>query len=107
MRAVSTSGVIYPASDYQMPMKKLRSKAAQYLKPERSLATLVRQAKRISDTECTQKTGAANARHMRQCKLKLPCSPNFGQTESEPTPRPYSAGSRALRRSVRCHGALP
>jgi transposase InsO family protein/predicted DNA-binding transcriptional regulator AlpA len=70
----------YPAEDYQTPFEKLKSlpEAAHYLKPELGLADLERQARRMSDTECARKMGAAKARLMRQCKLESPFPPLFG-----------------------------
>jgi transposase InsO family protein len=70
----------YPAEDYQTPFEKLKSlpEAAQYLKPELRLDDLEWQARRMSDTECARKMGAAKARLMRQCKLESPFPPLFG-----------------------------
>jgi len=69
----------YPAEDYQTPWEKLKSlpDAAQYLKPELTLAVVDRRAKQMSDTECARKMGAAKARLMRQCKLESPLPPTF------------------------------
>ena len=69
----------YPAEHYQTPYEKLRSlpEAAQHLKTELTFELLDRQARRMSDTECARKMGAAKARLLRECKLESPFPPRF------------------------------
>lgn len=69
----------YPAEDYQTPYEKLKSlpEAAQHLKPELSFELLDQQARRMSDTECARKMGAAKTRLLRACKLESPFPPRF------------------------------
>lgn len=69
----------YPAEDYRTPYEKLKSlpDAAQHLKPEFSFELLDRQARRMSDTECARKMGAAKTRLLRECKVESPFPPRF------------------------------
>jgi transposase InsO family protein len=67
----------YKREDYATPFEKLKSleKAEQCLKPNLSLAQLEQVARKISDTECARKMGAAKAQLLRRCKLESPVRP--------------------------------
>jgi transposase InsO family protein len=69
----------YPAEDYRTPYEKLKSlpEAGKHLKPELSFELLDQQARRMSDTECARKMGAAKTRLLRECKLESPFPPRF------------------------------
>jgi hypothetical protein len=69
----------YPAENYATPYEKLKSlpEAQQYMKGGVSFEHLDREARRMSDTECAKKMGAAKARLLRKCKMESPFPPQF------------------------------
>lgn len=69
----------YKAENYATPYEKLKSlpEAEQYLKTGLKFEILDQQAKRMSDTECAKKMGAAKAELLRRCKIESPFPPRF------------------------------
>lgn len=67
----------YKHADYATPYEKLKSleKAEQYLKPNVSFAQLDQIARKMSDTECARKLGAARAQLLRRIKIESPRPP--------------------------------
>jgi hypothetical protein len=69
----------YEAENYATPYEKLKSlpEAQQYLKSGLTFDLLDKQARRMSDTECAKKMGAAKDKLLRRCKLESPFPPRF------------------------------
>ena len=69
----------YQTQDYRTPFEKLKSleRAAQYLKPGRSLAELEREALAMSDTAWARQMNAAQSRLLVQCKVQSRLPPRF------------------------------
>ena len=69
----------YQPSDYATPYEKLKSlaEAEQYLKPNLAFAQLDQAARRMSDTECAKRMGAAKSKLLQSCKIEAPFPPRF------------------------------
>jgi hypothetical protein len=69
----------YEAENYATPYEKLKSlpEVGQYIKTGLKLDILDKLAKRMSDTECARRMGAAKAKLLRRCKIESPFPPRF------------------------------
>lgn len=67
----------YKAEDYRTPFEKLKSleRVGQSLKPGLDLATMEREARAMSDTECARQMSAAKWRLLQQCKVQSSLPP--------------------------------